>query len=201
MRGVIATGDAARSRRRSSSARASIPKMEGSDLVRGVTSERGVRLAAGGSRTSSASRPERRAEAAAEDRRLRLRHEVEHPAPAERARLRRPRLPGDDAGARAAGDRARRRVPEQRPRRSGAARPTRSTTRRRSSTSDVPMFGICLGHQILGLAMGGTTFKLKFGHRGANHPVKKLDDRQGRDHVAEPRLRRRSRHRCRPTSR
>ena len=40
--------------------------------------------------------------------------------------------------------------------------------------SDVPVFGICLGHQILGLAMGGNTFKLKFGHRGANHPVKKL---------------------------
>jgi carbamoyl-phosphate synthase small subunit len=38
-----------------------------------------------------------------------------------------------------------------------------------------PMFGICLGHQILGLAVGGQTFKLKFGHRGANHPVKKLD--------------------------
>jgi carbamoyl-phosphate synthase small subunit len=41
--------------------------------------------------------------------------------------------------------------------------------------SGIPTFGICLGHQILGLAMGGQTFKLKFGHRGANHPVKKLE--------------------------
>jgi carbamoyl-phosphate synthase small subunit len=40
--------------------------------------------------------------------------------------------------------------------------------------ANVPVFGICLGHQILGLALGGKTFKLKFGHRGANHPVKKL---------------------------
>jgi carbamoyl-phosphate synthase small subunit len=40
--------------------------------------------------------------------------------------------------------------------------------------SNTPVFGICLGHQILGLAMGGSTYKLKFGHRGANHPVKKL---------------------------
>jgi carbamoyl-phosphate synthase small subunit len=38
----------------------------------------------------------------------------------------------------------------------------------------VPIFGICLGHQILGLALGAETFKMKFGHRGANQPVKEM---------------------------
>ena len=44
--------------------------------------------------------------------------------------------------------------------------------------ADVPVFGICLGHQVLALAMGGSTYKLKFGHRGGNHPVKQVSTGQ-----------------------
>ncbi|MFL5244840.1 MAG: glutamine-hydrolyzing carbamoyl-phosphate synthase small subunit [Gemmataceae bacterium] len=52
-----------------------------------------------------------------------------------------------------------------------------STIRHLASVSK-PIFGICLGHQLLGLALGGTTFKLKFGHRGVNQPV--LNTRTGK---------------------
>ena len=49
---------------------------------------------------------------------------------------------------------------------------------RKAVDTGLPVFGICLGHQVLGLAMGASTYKLKFGHRGANHPVKRLDTGQ-----------------------
>ena len=49
------------------------------------------------------------------------------------------------------------------------------TNARHLIEADVPVFGICLGHQVLSLAMGGETYKLKFGHRGANHPVREIE--------------------------
>ena len=42
--------------------------------------------------------------------------------------------------------------------------------------AEIPLFGICLGHQLMGLALGAKTLKMPFGHHGANHPVKDLDD-------------------------
>ena len=104
--------------------------------------------------------------------RLRPRHQAHDPAPPQGGRLlrrgrpgRRPRPPTCSAGTPTASS-------------CRTAPVTRPRSHRRSKRSagcvgtGVPLFGICLGHQILGLALGGRTVKLPFGHHGANHPVR-----------------------------
>lgn len=59
----------------------------------------------------------------------------------------------------------------------GDPEPLTATTKSlRDLLGQRPLFGICLGHQVLGLAVGASTFKLPFGHHGGNHPVRRLDD-------------------------
>ena len=171
MRGVIAAGSNLRPDDLVDRARA-IPKMEGSDLVKDVTCETAFDWRTedpGEFGIVPEQRAKRRLQIAAYDfgmkwnimRRLRA-HSCDvrvFPASAPAATLLQQKPdgvflsngPGDPAALPYAIDNARTLV-----------------------ESGVPVFGICLGHQILGLAMGGKTFKLKFGHRGANHPVKKL---------------------------
>ena len=172
MRGVIATGDGLDPRALVERANA-IPKMEGSDLVQHVTSDQAFDWPAEDPDEFGIvpdRRPKRRLKVAAYDFGMKwniMRRLSAHGCDVRVYPARTPAAevlqtspdgvflsngPGDPAVVKYAIDSARTLV-----------------------ESDVPVFGICLGHQILGLAMGGRTFKLKFGHRGANHPVKKLE--------------------------
>ena len=178
MRGVIATGQVDPDEL-VSKARA-IPKMEGSDLVRGVTCEapfdwRDVAMTAGEADhrefgITPQRRSSRRLRVAAYDFGIKwniLRRLDAYgcdvrvfPATAPASDL----LAAEPDGiflSNGPGD--------------PAALPYAIANARELVKTDIPTFGICLGHQILGLAVGGQTFKLKFGHRGANHPVKELD--------------------------
>jgi carbamoyl-phosphate synthase small subunit len=171
MRGVIATGDALDPKALVDRANAA-PKMEGSDLVRGVTAEKAFdwpQEDPGEFGITTKVRTAPRLKIAAYDFGMKwniMRRLSAHgcdvrvypaTAPASDVLATKPdgvflsNGPGDPAVLSYAIDNAKTLV-----------------------ESNVPVFGICLGHQILGLAMGGSTFKLKFGHRGANHPVKKL---------------------------
>ena len=84
-------------------------------------------------------------------------------------------VPAQTSGERGAGAQARRHLPVQRPGRPRALRLRHRRPRAQLIDTGMPTFGICLGHQILALASGAKTFKMKFGHHGANHPVKDLD--------------------------
>jgi carbamoyl-phosphate synthase small subunit len=172
MRGVIATGDALDAAELVADAR-SIPEMEGSDLVRHVTSERAFDWPAddpGEFGIPPGRQAARRLRIAAYDYGMKwniMRRLSAHgcdvrvfPATMPASEL----LALDPDGvflSNGPGD--------------PAALPYAIANARALVESNVPTFGICLGHQILGLAMGGRTFKLKFGHRGANHPVKQLE--------------------------
>jgi carbamoyl-phosphate synthase small subunit len=171
MRGVIATGSAIDPQALVARAR-SIPPMEGSDLVQGVTATKAFdwpQEAPGEFSLPSLRQAKTRLKIAAYDfgmKRNILRRLSAHgcdvrvyPASTPAAELLASKPdgvflsngPGDPAPLSYAIENARALV-----------------------AANVPVFGICLGHQILGLAMGGRTFKLKFGHRGANHPVKNI---------------------------
>jgi len=172
MRGVIATGDQLDPAALVDRANA-LPKMEGSDLVMGVTSDRAFDWPAADSDEFGVA-PQRRAK-----RRLKI---AAYDFGMKWNIMRRFDAHGCDVRVYPAATPASevlRSGPDGVFLSNGPGDPAVLTyaieNARTLVDKGVPVFGICLGHQVLGLAMGGTTFKLKFGHRGANHPVKKLD--------------------------
>ena len=173
MRGVIATGDAD-PRELVEKARA-VPPMEGADLVLGVTCERAFDWTPVDVRTSSRRSPSGSPSAAlriaAYD--FGMKWNILRRFTA--LRLRRAGVSGDRARVASCW----RSNPDGVFLSNGPGDPAvlayAIENARELVEAEVPVFGICLGHQLLALALGGPTYKLKFGHRGANHPVKELE--------------------------
>ena len=110
--------------------------------------------------------------AAVSRRRGRLRDKAQHPAHARRARLPRNGRAGRPRRRKRSCAKSRRHLPVERAGRSGGDSGIRRPGFARADRTGKPIFGICFGHQLLSLALGGTTRKMDKGHRGANHPVK-----------------------------
>jgi carbamoyl-phosphate synthase small subunit len=173
--GIIATGDAARSPATLVDKLRSLPSMEGLDLVRSLSCKEGYRWAEGTWRLT----PDGGAYKTYSEHELKTRpHVVAYDFGIKRNILRLLVETGFQVSVVPA-DTTASEVLAKRPDgvflSNGPGDPAAVTygiSAVRELAGKVPMFGICLGHQILGLALGAPTYKLKFGHRGGNHPVR-----------------------------